>query len=65
MSASIARSHDFNKGLYTSLAEEDPEIQQLIDEETYRQFTGASKSPSFDASCRAAEPAARTRAHRL
>ncbi|GAA5871173.1 hypothetical protein JCM8547_001477 [Rhodosporidiobolus lusitaniae] len=29
-----------NKGLYTPLAQEDPEIQALIDRETYRQFRG-------------------------
>ncbi|WFD33076.1 glycine hydroxymethyltransferase [Malassezia sp. CBS 17886] len=31
---------DFNAVLYKPLPEADPEIQQLIDNETYRQFTG-------------------------
>ncbi|GAA6007717.1 serine hydroxymethyltransferase [Rhodotorula paludigena] len=31
---------DFNKDLYTPLAQADPEIQALIDRETYRQFRG-------------------------
>ncbi|BGP17902.1 hypothetical protein JCM10213_005357 [Rhodosporidiobolus nylandii] len=37
---SIPVPTDFNKGLYTSLAQEDPEIQALVDRETYRQFRG-------------------------
>ncbi|GAA5984352.1 hypothetical protein JCM10908_003310 [Rhodotorula pacifica] len=31
---------DFNKDLYTPLAEADPEVQALVDRETYRQFRG-------------------------
>ncbi|GAA5826858.1 hypothetical protein JCM11251_002921 [Rhodosporidiobolus azoricus] len=40
MSASIPIPNDFNKDLYTPLAQADPEIQALIDRETYRQFRG-------------------------
>ncbi|GAA5895517.1 hypothetical protein JCM6882_006275 [Rhodosporidiobolus microsporus] len=40
MSAAVPIPNDFNKGLYTPLAQEDPEIQALIDRETYRQFRG-------------------------
>lgn len=29
-----------NKGLYTPLAEADPEVQKIIEDETYRQFSG-------------------------
>ncbi|KWU41243.1 glycine hydroxymethyltransferase [Rhodotorula sp. JG-1b] len=32
--------NDFNKDLYTPLAEADPEIQALVERETYRQFRG-------------------------
>ncbi|BGP03116.1 glycine hydroxymethyltransferase shm1 [Rhodotorula toruloides] len=38
--ASIPIPNDFNKCLYTPLAEADPEIQALVDRETYRQFRG-------------------------
>jgi glycine hydroxymethyltransferase len=31
---------DFNKVLYTPLAESDPEVQNIIDKETWRQFSG-------------------------
>ncbi|GAA5973065.1 hypothetical protein JCM11641_000395 [Rhodosporidiobolus odoratus] len=37
---SIPIPTDFNKDLYTPLAQADPEIQALIDRETYRQFRG-------------------------
>ncbi|GAA6063208.1 hypothetical protein JCM10212_006841 [Sporobolomyces blumeae] len=40
MSAAVPIPNDFNKGLYTTLAEEDPEVQALVDRETYRQFRG-------------------------
>ncbi|KAK7439388.1 glycine hydroxymethyltransferase shm1 [Stygiomarasmius scandens] len=33
-------AQDFNKMLYTPLAEIDPEVQNIIDKETWRQFTG-------------------------
>lgn len=35
-----ASTQNFNKILYTPLAEADPEIQNIIDKETWRQFTG-------------------------
>ncbi|KAG6915685.1 hypothetical protein DXG01_010413 [Tephrocybe rancida] len=35
-----ANTPDFNKVLYTPLAELDPEIKNIIDKETWRQFTG-------------------------
>ncbi|MBW0539281.1 hypothetical protein O181_078996 [Austropuccinia psidii MF-1] len=31
---------DFNQSLYTPLSQYDPQVQQLIDNETYRQFSG-------------------------
>ncbi|WFD35380.1 glycine hydroxymethyltransferase [Malassezia cuniculi] len=37
---SIPVPQDFNKVLYQTLAEADPEVQQIIDNETYRQFSG-------------------------
>ncbi len=37
---SVAVPSDFNKVLYQSLAEADPEVQQIIENETYRQFSG-------------------------
>ncbi|GAA5938682.1 hypothetical protein JCM1841_000642 [Sporobolomyces salmonicolor] len=40
MSAAIPIPNDFNKDLYAPLAQADPEIQALIDRETYRQFRG-------------------------
>jgi hypothetical protein len=40
-----------NRSLYTPLAEIDPEVQELIDQETWRQYTGleliASEVRSF------------------
>lgn len=39
-SESIAVPTDFNKVLYTSLAEQDPEVAELIEKETWRQFSG-------------------------
>ncbi|KAG8958387.1 Serine hydroxymethyltransferase, cytosolic [Tulasnella sp. 419] len=38
--ANIPIPTDFNKTLYTPLAELDPEVQSLIDKETWRQFSG-------------------------
>ncbi|GAA6043838.1 hypothetical protein JCM8097_007227 [Rhodosporidiobolus ruineniae] len=40
MAASIPIPTDYNKDLYTPLAKADPEVQALIDRETYRQFRG-------------------------
>merc|ERR1711939_843227 len=37
---SVPIPNDFNKDLYVPLAQADPEIQALIDAETYRQFKG-------------------------
>ncbi|CBQ70355.1 probable serine hydroxymethyltransferase, cytosolic [Sporisorium reilianum SRZ2] len=37
---SVAVPTDFNKVLYQPLAEADPEVQQIIENETYRQFSG-------------------------
>ncbi|KAJ7731129.1 serine hydroxymethyltransferase-domain-containing protein [Mycena maculata] len=34
------KTPDFNKPLYTPLAQLDPEVQNIIDKETWRQFTG-------------------------
>ncbi|KAG9040466.1 Serine hydroxymethyltransferase, cytosolic [Tulasnella sp. UAMH 9824] len=38
--ANIATPTDFNKTLYQPLSEVDPEVQQIIDRETWRQFSG-------------------------
>ncbi|KAG8699905.1 Serine hydroxymethyltransferase, cytosolic [Ceratobasidium sp. 394] len=38
--ASIPTPTDFNKVLYAPLSEVDPEVQNLIDKETWRQFSG-------------------------
>lgn len=38
--ASLATPSDFNKVLYAPLQEVDPEVQNLIDRETWRQFSG-------------------------
>ncbi|ELU42446.1 glycine hydroxymethyltransferase [Rhizoctonia solani AG-1 IA] len=38
--ASIPAPTDFNKDLYAPLSEIDPEIQNIIDKETWRQFSG-------------------------
>lgn len=35
-----ANTPDYNKPLYTPLAELDPEVKNIIDKETWRQFTG-------------------------
>ncbi|PWN53878.1 glycine hydroxymethyltransferase [Violaceomyces palustris] len=37
---SVPIPNDFNKCLYQPLAEADPEVQRIIENETYRQFTG-------------------------
>ncbi|KAG8720946.1 Serine hydroxymethyltransferase, cytosolic [Ceratobasidium sp. 395] len=38
--ASIATPTDYNKDLYAPLSEVDPEVQNIIDKETWRQFSG-------------------------
>ncbi|KAL8281348.1 hypothetical protein RQP46_006382 [Phenoliferia psychrophenolica] len=40
MSASIPIPKDFNADLYTPLSQADPEVQALVDRETFRQFRG-------------------------
>lgn len=35
-----AAPQDYNAGLYKHLSEVDPEVQKIIDNETYRQFSG-------------------------
>merc|ERR1712093_883128 len=37
---SVPIPNDFNKDLYVPLAQADPEIQALVDRETYRQYRG-------------------------
>lgn len=44
---------DFNAGLYTSLAEADPEVKRLVDLETWRQFTGLELIASENLTSRA------------
>lgn len=45
MSSSIPVPTDFNQVLYTSLAEQDPEVAELIEKETWRQFSGLESVP--------------------
>ena len=40
MAIASASTPDFNKLLYAPLAQIDPEVQNIIDKETWRQFTG-------------------------
>ncbi|RSH92150.1 Serine hydroxymethyltransferase, cytosolic [Saitozyma podzolica] len=40
MSSSVPIPQDFNKCLYTPLAEADPEVQAIVEKETWRQFSG-------------------------
>ncbi|KAK4684644.1 glycine hydroxymethyltransferase, partial [Tremellales sp. Uapishka_1] len=40
MVSSVAVPTDFNKCLYTPLAEADPEVAKIIEDETWRQFSG-------------------------
>lgn len=40
MASSIPVPSDFNKCLYTPLAEADPEVAKIIEDETWRQFSG-------------------------
>ncbi|WRT64789.1 uncharacterized protein IL334_001723 [Kwoniella shivajii] len=40
MSSSVPVPKDFNACLYTPLAEADPEVNKLIEQETWRQFSG-------------------------
>ncbi|KZV94918.1 glycine hydroxymethyltransferase, partial [Exidia glandulosa HHB12029] len=46
-------STDFNKDLYTPLAEADPAIQNIIDKETWRQFSGLELIASENLTSRA------------
>jgi len=40
MSSSVPVPTDFNKYLYTTLAEADPEVAKIVEDETWRQFSG-------------------------
>ncbi|EJT99276.1 glycine hydroxymethyltransferase [Dacryopinax primogenitus] len=40
MANKVALPDDFNKDLYVPLAQLDPEVQELVDRETWRQFSG-------------------------
>ncbi|CAL1708895.1 unnamed protein product [Somion occarium] len=48
-----SRTPDFNKPLYTPLAEIDPEVQNIIDKETWRQFSGLELIASENLTSRA------------
>ncbi|KAL6301425.1 glycine hydroxymethyltransferase [Sparassis latifolia] len=50
----MASTPDFNKPLYTPLAELDPEVQNIIDKETWRQFSGLELIASENLTSRAA-----------
>ena len=39
-STSVPVPTDFNKYLYTTLAEADPEVAKIVEDETWRQFSG-------------------------
>ncbi|KAF7792046.1 hypothetical protein EIP86_003073 [Pleurotus ostreatoroseus] len=49
----MASTPDFNKVLYTPLAEIDPEVQNIIDKETWRQFSGLELIASENLTSRA------------
>ncbi|EJF63611.1 SHMT-domain-containing protein, partial [Dichomitus squalens LYAD-421 SS1] len=49
----MANTPDFNKGLYAPLAEIDPEVQNIIDKETWRQFSGLELIASENLTSRA------------
>ncbi|OBZ77889.1 Serine hydroxymethyltransferase 3, chloroplastic [Grifola frondosa] len=49
----MATFPDFNKGLYAPLAEVDPEVQNIIDKETWRQFSGLELIASENLTSRA------------
>ncbi|KAH9948024.1 serine hydroxymethyltransferase-domain-containing protein [Amylocystis lapponica] len=49
----MAATPDFNKGLYAPLAEVDPEVQNIIDKETWRQFSGLELIASENLTSRA------------
>lgn len=38
--SSVPVPTDFNKYLYTTLAEADPEVAKIVEDETWRQFSG-------------------------
>jgi glycine hydroxymethyltransferase len=52
--ASTTAPSDYNAGLYTSLAEADPEVNKLVELETWRQFTGLELIASENLTSRAA-----------
>ncbi|OSX63526.1 hypothetical protein POSPLADRAFT_1039574 [Postia placenta MAD-698-R-SB12] len=49
----MASIPDFNKALYAPLAEVDPEVQNIIDKETWRQFSGLELIASENLTSRA------------
>ncbi|KAI0340349.1 glycine hydroxymethyltransferase [Trametopsis cervina] len=49
----MASTPDFNKPLYAPLAEIDPEVQNIIDKETWRQFSGLELIASENLTSRA------------
>ncbi|KAI0765227.1 glycine hydroxymethyltransferase [Fomes fomentarius] len=49
----MANTPDFNKSLYAPLAEVDPEVQNIIDKETWRQFSGLELIASENLTSRA------------
>ncbi|KAI0701969.1 glycine hydroxymethyltransferase [Cytidiella melzeri] len=49
----MATTPDFNKPLYAPLAEIDPEVQNIIDKETWRQFSGLELIASENLTSRA------------
>ncbi|KAA1476165.1 glycine hydroxymethyltransferase [Dentipellis sp. KUC8613] len=50
----MASTPDFNKPLYAPLAEIDPEVQNIIDKETWRQYSGLELIASENLTSRAA-----------
>ncbi|KZT10232.1 glycine hydroxymethyltransferase [Laetiporus sulphureus 93-53] len=50
----MASTPDFNKPLYVPLAEIDPEVQNIIDKETWRQYSGLELIASENLTSRAA-----------
>ncbi|KAI5120617.1 hypothetical protein M0805_008093 [Coniferiporia weirii] len=49
----MATTPDYNKDLYRSLAESDPEVQNIIDKETWRQWSGLELIASENLTSRA------------
>ncbi|KAI0707532.1 glycine hydroxymethyltransferase [Cerioporus squamosus] len=53
LSRTMSGTPDFNKVLYAPLAEVDPEVQNIIDKETWRQFSGLELIASENLTSRA------------